>query len=135
MQGTKGATYDDQETGLSQEESFPDKSGSSLDKQKSSPDKAESPLDKEVPPEIREELKELGQRTNPQQFRRVLKRLCDWQSLRAGEIAELTGRDVKYLVQQYLTPMIEDDELEYTIPEMPNHPKQAYRTPDDSLYS
>lgn len=131
MQGTKGSTYDDQKTGISQGGSSPDKRGSSPDKQKSSPDKAESSLDKDVPPEIREELKELGQRTNPQQFRRVLKRLCDWQSLRAGEIAELTGRDVKYLVQQYLTPMIEDGELAYTIPEMPNHPRQAYRPPDD----
>jgi ATP-dependent DNA helicase RecG len=38
---------------------------------------------------------------------------------------------MNYLVREYLTPMIEDGELEYTIPEMPNHPKQAYRTPDD----
>ena len=114
---------------LSTEEDSPDTTGSSLDKRKSSPDKAGTSLDKRVPPEIMDELEELGQRANPETFRRVLRKLCDWKPLRAGELADLTGRDVQYLVHQYLSPMVEDGELEYTIPEMPNHPDQAYRTP------
>lgn len=114
---------------LSTEEDSPDTTGSSLDKRKSSPDKAGTSLDKRVPPEIMDELEELGQRANPETFRRVLRKLCDWKPLRAGELVDLTGRDVQYLVHQYLSPMVEDGELEYTIPEMPNHPDQAYRTP------
>ena len=114
---------------LSTEEDSPDTTGSSLDKRKSSPDKAGTSLDKRVPPEIMDELEELGQRANPETFQRVLRKLCDWKPLRAGELADLTGRDVQYLVHQYLSPMVEDGELEYTIPEMPNHPDQAYRTP------
>lgn len=128
--GTNGR--DEAEPVLSTEERSPDKAGNSPDKNDSSPDKAESSLHKDVPPGIRDELEDLGQRTNPETFRRVLKQLCAWKPLRAGDIAELTDRDMKYLVHQYLSPMVEDGELEHTIPEMPNHPDQAYRTPGNS---
>lgn len=124
MQGTSSPSRDDQEADLSQEEAPLSQEDAALSQEGSSPDK-------EVPPEIRTELDKLGKRTNPETFRRVIERLCAWRPLRAGELAELTDRGVNYLVREYLTPMVEDGELEYTIPEMPNHPRQAYRIPDD----
>ena len=59
--------------------------------------------------------------------RRLLHDLCDEREFSLIELAALLSREPKYLRRHYLTPMIEAGELVYTEPEMPNHPRQAYR--------
>ena len=57
--------------------------------------------------------------------------VCAWRELKAEQIARLVGRNMDYLVTKYLSPMVEERDLEYTIPEVRNHPQQAYRAPEE----
>jgi ATP-dependent DNA helicase RecG len=45
--------------------------------------------------------------------------------------ALLGGRDHKHLVREFLSPMVHEGLLAYTIPEMENHPDQRYTVPAD----
>jgi ATP-dependent DNA helicase RecG len=57
--------------------------------------------------------------------------LCRWRALSARELtAILQGREHKPLVRDYLTPMVTEGILAYTIPAMENHPDQRYLVPD-----
>ncbi len=76
---------------------------------------------------LRQELDALGNRARPDQFRRLIRDLCAWRPLRVEELSNLLGRKSRYLVRYFLSPMIDSGELEYTFPEMINHPRQAYR--------
>lgn len=54
--------------------------------------------------------------------------LCRKQSYHLQEIAEILSRQPKYILKKFIQPLIQDRSLEYTEPDMPNHPNQAYRT-------
>ena len=49
--------------------------------------------------------------------------------------ALLGGRDHKHLVREFLSPMVHEGLLTYTIPEMENHPDQRYTVPADAAAS
>lgn len=53
--------------------------------------------------------------------------LCQWQPLTLRQLSLIIRRNEKYLFQ-YITPLKTEGKLEYTIPDMPNHPDQAYKT-------
>lgn len=59
----------------------------------------------------------------------MVRRLCEVRAFSADEMARLLGRGKGYVVRMYLTPMVRDGELEFTIPDSPAHPKQCYRVP------
>jgi ATP-dependent DNA helicase RecG len=53
--------------------------------------------------------------------------------LSAKELAALLrGRDQKHLVREFLSPMVHEGLLAYTIPAMENHPDQRYTVPSAS---
>lgn len=87
-------------------------------------------IDKRLPKELAERVENVGQRTQPDVLKRLIADLCAWRPLKAEEVARLTKRNMAYLRTNYLSPMVQDEVLEHTIPEMPNHPDQAYKTPD-----
>lgn len=59
--------------------------------------------------------------------------LCRWRALSARELAIiLHGREHKPLVRDYLTPMVDEGLLAYTIPEMEKHPDQRYTVPAET---
>ena len=89
-------------------------------------------VDKDLPEKLRERVASVGKRTSPEVLREVIIDLCNWRALQADQIAQLTSRNVNYLVSNYLTPMVDEGKLEHTIPEMRNHPDQAYQTPTDT---
>jgi len=85
----------------------------------------------EVPGPLKARIPELGSKPRRAVLRFLLEDLCRWRPLSARELAEiLGGRDPKHLVREYLSPMVDEGLLAYTIPEMENHPQQRYRTPD-----
>ena len=88
-------------------------------------------LEEELPRELRDRVEEVGKRTSPETLKQLIVDVCAWRELRAEQIAKLIGRNMDYLVTKYLTPMVEEGNLEYTIPEVRNHPQQAYRTASD----
>ena len=81
-----------------------------------------------MPPDLKALLEQKSAWQRQHDFRALLKRLCECRALTAEELTLLTDRQKAYLVRKHLTPMIEAQQLEYTIPSMPRHPNQAYRT-------
>lgn len=81
-----------------------------------------------LPPELREEIREIGQRSPPSQIQDLISHLCAIQPFTADELAQILQRNKKWVKSSYLAPMLRDEVIEYTIPENPRHPNQAYRT-------
>jgi ATP-dependent DNA helicase RecG len=84
---------------------------------------------------LKKEIGSLKKRRSPKEIKALIRHLCTLQPLKLGEIAAVLGRGPKYVRDAFLTPMIRDEELEYTFPETPSHPLQAYRSkkPPDGL--
>ena len=80
-----------------------------------------------LPQELADDVQGLGERASTAEVRRVVGRLCAWKPLYGQEIAQILGRGQAYITRTYLTPMIRDGELAYTIPETPTHKDQRYR--------
>ena len=80
-----------------------------------------------LPPELQIQLRDLGQRNNPGEVKKLIVALCRHQPFSADELGQLLGRNVTYVRTQYLTPLLREELLEHTMPGEPNHPQQAYR--------
>ena len=81
-----------------------------------------------LPEEIQRSITRLGARAAPEETRTVILELCRWQPLSATQIAALIGRTQRNLNQRYLKLLLKQGSLEYTHPDNPAHPQQAYRT-------
>jgi ATP-dependent DNA helicase RecG len=84
-----------------------------------------------LPTDLKEMVSSLGQRATPDKVREALIRLCRYQAWQASELGSLFGRNPDYLGTQYLRPLVSAKVLQYTRPDQPNHPHQAYRTVDE----
>ncbi|GHT63580.1 hypothetical protein AGMMS50239_19790 [Bacteroidia bacterium] len=83
----------------------------------------------QLPDELKEKLTQLKYRNKKEDTNNVILALCEWNPLTLSQIAGIMNRTgEKHLLYNYITPLRKQGKLEYTIPEMPNHPKQAYRT-------
>ncbi len=88
---------------------------------------ARSELLNQLPENLFEQLKTLGQRsTNEEKIKAVIVSLCRWRPLKLKDIASIIGRKDKYLLYKFVKPLREAGVLRYTIPGMPNHPDQSY---------
>ena len=81
-----------------------------------------------LPADLLEEIRGLGQRSPPAHVKDLIARLCDIRAFTAEDLAKILQRNKKWVKRSYLAPMIRDGIIEYTIPENPQHPSQAYRT-------
>jgi ATP-dependent DNA helicase RecG len=84
-------------------------------------------LRNELPPELQEQLDELGKRATPAFLDETICSLCAWRTLTLRELAYLTGRKGNHLRQRSLKRLISSGRLQYTHPEQIDHPQQAYR--------
>lgn len=83
----------------------------------------------QLPPELLKMVQNLPVRSSdPAIIQEVILQLCAWKPLKSAEIVGILGRSEKYLLRNFITPLRESGKLEYTHPEMPNHPQQAYKT-------
>ena len=57
---------------------------------------------------------------------KVILKLCRWKALTLDQIARYLSRDSRHLFRVYIKPLRESGKLQYTKPEMPHHPEQAY---------
>lgn len=62
-----------------------------------------------------------------QKIRAIIVQLCSLSPLKLPELVEILQRDSDHLRKHYLAKMINEGELEYLFPDMPNHPQQAYQ--------
>lgn len=81
----------------------------------------------DLPGELAARVGALGQRKPPEEVRTVVLDLCALRQWRAEELAILLKRNVEYVRQNYLRPLLRDGSLSMTNPEEPNDPQQAYR--------
>ncbi|MFM6038772.1 MAG: ATP-binding protein [Sphaerospermopsis kisseleviana] len=77
---------------------------------------------------LQDRLAKIGARTKPQEIKNLILEFCEIQPHSSNELASLLNRNKKYLLDEYLKPLMDDGLLEYTNPENPNDPHQTYRT-------
>ncbi len=83
-----------------------------------------------IPSDLQARIPPVGTKPRKNVLRMLLIDLCRWQALSARELATILHRkDHKPLVRDYLSPMVAEGLLAYTIPEMENHPEQRYTVP------
>jgi ATP-dependent DNA helicase RecG len=83
-----------------------------------------------IPACLAERVPPAGSKPRRDIIRALIVDLCRWRALSARELASiLHGREHKPLVRDYLTPMVGEGLLAYTIPVMENHPDQRYTVP------
>ena len=83
----------------------------------------------ELPSVLREKIEQLRVRENdPTKIKNVVYEICKHKSYSAKQLAALLSRKENTVFRNYLTPLREEGKLKYTIPDMPNHPDQAYKS-------
>ncbi len=93
-----------------------------------SEDLNEKPTNLEIPEFVKQITQGLSRRSSNEEIRRMITLLCASNPLTARMLAMYLNRNLRNLSREYLQPMIQEGILEYTIPETPNHARQAYRT-------
>lgn len=89
-----------------------------------------------LPENLRARIPGTGTKPRKETSRALIRDLCAWRELSARDMAALLGgRNHKHLVREFLSPMVEEHLLAYTIPEMENHPDQRYTVPADVTQS
>jgi ATP-dependent DNA helicase RecG len=82
-----------------------------------------------LPGDIKEKIEALGKRTNDaRKIKDIIAAICSTAPFKANDIAKIFNKEEDYFKRKYLAEMIADAELQYTHPEMINHPDQAYRS-------
>ncbi|BAZ36947.1 putative transcriptional regulator [Calothrix sp. NIES-4101] len=76
---------------------------------------------------LEDRLAKIGKRTKPEEIKNLILELCEIEPRSSSELASLLKRKRKYLLDEYLTPLIDAGLLEYTNPDK-NDPHQTYRT-------
>ena len=83
-----------------------------------------------IPAGIRARLPAAGAKPRREVLRALILELCALRALSARELAAALNRiEHKPLVRDYLSPMVKEGLLAYTVPEMENHPDQRYTLP------
>jgi len=77
---------------------------------------------------LQNRLEKIGERTKPEEIKNLILELCKIRPHSSSELASLLKRKRKYLLDQYLKPLLDQGVLEYTNAEKPNDPHQTYRT-------
>jgi ATP-dependent DNA helicase RecG len=108
----------------------PDGQSREPDGQSRDPDGIRTP--ESLPEHLRQALAGLARKPKEESLRGMIWAICDWRPLTSAQLANLLSRRQDPLVRDHLKPMVAAGQLRYTIPEMPNHPNQAYAATPDS---
>ena len=75
------------------------------------------------------DIEKIGKRVNnPEVINSLILRLCKWKPLKREEISAILDRNDKHIYRQHIKPLFDNKLLIFTIPDMPKHPEQAYKT-------
>lgn len=82
---------------------------------------------------LKERLDALPKRINDKEvLKNIIIELCDVHNFKLSELAELIGKNEKYLYQNFIKTLLRSNRLAYKHPDMINHPEQAYYTVKDN---
>ena len=82
----------------------------------------------ELPEALKEKIFKIGKRAPEEEMKKLLIELCDLHPFSINEISILLHRNLVFLRNHYINPLMAQGKLFYTIPEMINHPNQKYTT-------
>lgn len=96
---------------------------------RSAPPQAHSapPLQDDLPEHIKTKVAQLGKRAKEEEVKEVIVTICAWKPKKSAEIASILEKSEKYVLRKFLTPLRNEGRIHYTIPDMTNHPDQAYK--------
>lgn len=81
-----------------------------------------------LPKDLQDKIPPAGTKPRKAEVAGVILEICNFKEFSASDLTAILGRkDRKSLVREYLTPLVEEKKLQYTIPEMPDHPDQKYK--------
>ncbi len=83
----------------------------------------------QMPEQLKTKVQSLGKRSKPEDVKDVIVQLCYWRSLSSKELADILDRRQKYLLDNYLKPLIDEGRLQYSRPDNPQDPHQSYQVP------
>ena len=82
----------------------------------------------DLPIELKDKIEQLGQReTDIEKIKELIYELCSNRSFSVKELSIILNRKENTVLRNYIIPLKEDGKLQYTIPDMPKHPDQAYK--------
>jgi len=85
-------------------------------------------LIKNLPLELKEKIEQLRQReTDIEKIKELIYELCSSRSFSVKELSIILNRKENTVLRNYIIPLKEEGKLQYTIPDMPKHPDQAYK--------
>jgi ATP-dependent DNA helicase RecG len=86
-----------------------------------------SALVDDIPESIRKQINNLGKRTNDKEkISSIILQLCTYKPMKSKALANVIGKSEKYILRDFIKPLLNAKKINYTIPEMINHPEQAY---------
>ncbi len=111
---------------LPQPTAIPDPAAAIPDSGRAIPD-SRQPGHQELPAELLAQIEALGAKPRREPLRRTIQAICRIRPHGAQELADLLSRAKKHLINEHLSEMVKAGELALTHPDLPNHPKQAYK--------
>jgi ATP-dependent DNA helicase RecG len=83
----------------------------------------------EMPDKLRKEVlhSQLQARLQPEKALDLIVRLCQWRALSLTEIAKLLDKSSAHVSAKYIQSLISEGRIQYTFPEMIQHPHQRYK--------
>jgi len=82
----------------------------------------------ELPEALKEKILKIGKRVPEEEMKKLLIELCDLHPFSLHELSILLHRNMVFLRNHYINPLMAQGKLFYTIPEMIRHPDQKYTT-------
>ncbi len=82
----------------------------------------------QIPEELLERINKIGKKLASNEMESLILDLCSFQAFSLMELSTILQRNIMFLRNHYLKPLIKQGKLSYTIPEMLNHPNQKYTT-------
>lgn len=80
-----------------------------------------------LPKSINQILMSIGKRvTDKEKVNQFILKLCQWKPHKLSQIAQYLNKGDNHVSREYIKPLLDSKKLSYTIPEMINHPDQAY---------
>lgn len=82
----------------------------------------------QLPTDIKEQLADFtGRTSDKERLKDFICQLCSIRELSVKQLSIILTKQEKYLLHNFIKPLREEGRIEYTIPDMPNHPQQAYK--------
>jgi ATP-dependent DNA helicase RecG len=81
----------------------------------------------QIPNQLKSTILSLKTRErDPNKIKDIIVELCKLQNMELKDLAKILQKEENWISRTYVKPLIDENKLQYTIPEMINHPKQAY---------